>query len=114
MQFRFGNALLHLAQLLQRHRHQLFGLRLPGPGVDAEQAAIHKGGGERVDGVHQPALLPDLLEQPRRHAAAQQGAEQEGAVVVGVVERDGGEAEHDVHLIQVPRFPELPAAILAG
>ena len=83
-QFGLGHAGLHLAQLLERHRHQLLRLALAGAGIDAEQAAIHVGRGEGIDRIDQPALLPDLLEQARGHAAAQQGGEHHRGVVVRV------------------------------
>ncbi len=113
-QLGFRHALLHLAQLLQRDRHQLRRLALAGAGVDAEQARIHVRRGERVDRIDQPALLPHLLEQPRRHAAAEQGREQQGRVVVGIAIGDRGEAEHDMHLVEVARLAELAAPVEAG
>src|SRR5690606_40531181 len=41
-------------------------------GIDGKGARIHEGGGEGKDRVAEPAPLPDLLEEPRGHAAAEQ------------------------------------------
>ena len=55
-----------------------------GAAVDREVAGVREGGGVRVHRVRQAALLPDLLEQPAGHAAAQHlvGDRQRPAVVV--------------------------------
>ena len=45
------------------------------PGVHAERARVGVGHRGRVHRVRQPALLPDLLEQPRARAAAERGVE---------------------------------------
>ena len=42
-----------------------------GARVDREEAGVVERGAVRVHGVREPALLADLLEQPRRHAAAE-------------------------------------------
>src|SRR5690606_37049189 len=70
--------------------------------VDAELAGVGVGGGVAVGRVGQAALLPDLLEQPRRHAAAERGvqhAEREAALV-GARQRGG--AEHQIGLLGGP------------
>src|SRR5258708_4825605 len=42
-----------------------------GPRVDREVTGVVERGAVRVHGIREPSLFADLLEQPRRHAAAQ-------------------------------------------
>ena len=53
----------------------------------------------RVHGVREAALLPHLLEQARRHAAAERLVQHRQRVAVGVVAGQRAHAEHDVRLL---------------
>src|SRR6185437_14093226 len=59
------------ADLLAHRRDELHDLLRPGAGIDAEDAAVAIAVRERVDRVDEAALLADLLEEARRHAAAE-------------------------------------------
>ena len=98
----------------QGHGHELGGLGLAGAGVDAEDAGFHIGAGEGIDGVDQAALFADFLEQAGGHAAAEQGREQQRRVVIRVGVADRGEAQDDVHLVEIALFAELAAGVEAG
>ncbi len=67
--------------------------------VHGEEAGIGEGRAVRVHGVRQPALLPDLLEQPRRHPAAQRLVHDGERVAVGVERGDRRHAEHEMCLL---------------
>src|SRR6185312_13977281 len=62
-----------LADLVPAQREHLAQLLRLAARVDAERAGVGELGGEAVDRVGQPALLPDLLEEPGGHAAAEHG-----------------------------------------
>src|SRR5918992_4070281 len=68
-------ALGDLGHLVAADRQDLVDLGRLAPGVDAERAGVGVLRGVTVDRVRQPALLPDLLEQPRGHAAAERRVE---------------------------------------
>ena len=69
-----GDRFAGLLQLVDDHRHQLGDVALPGRGVHAEDAAVGEGPVEGIDRVAEAALLAHFLEQPRRHAAAEDRA----------------------------------------
>ena len=64
--------------LVAQRRHQLGRFLLAGAGIDAEHAAVAIGVGEGIDRIDEAALLADLLEQARRHAAAERGRHHRG------------------------------------
>ena len=80
----------------------LFGPGRRGPGVDGEQSGLSEHGVVAVHGVRQPALLPDLLEQPRRHAPSQGGVHDPEGEPVGIAARLRGGAEADMGLLGGP------------
>ena len=69
--------------------------------VDADQAGVRVLRGEAVDRVRHPALLADLLEEPRRGRAAEDRVEQRGGEAAAVGARDPGRADADVVLLGV-------------
>ena len=71
-------------------------------GVQADEAGIREARGEGVDRVGEAALLADLLEQPRRHPAAEHRVEhaEHGAPLVGG--RDPGDPHQQVRLLDRP------------
>ena len=71
----------------------------PAARVDAEEAAVGEARGVRVHAVGEAALLPDLLEEPGAHAAAEGGVEhaERPAAVVGAGQ--ARHAEDDVGLL---------------
>src|SRR6185437_13915695 len=89
------------ADLLAHRRDQLDDLFRPGAGIDAEDAAVTVAVREGIDRVDEAALLADLLEQARRHAAAERGREYGSGIVVGIGIGETGKAEHDVNLLEV-------------
>ena len=105
---------LDLAEFFQCHRHELFRLVFARAGIDGEQPTIREGRGEGVDGIDEPALFPDFLEEARGHAAAEQGREQLRRRVQRVRRRDGGEAEDQMHLVEVTILPELATRVASG
>ncbi len=110
-EFRLRDMGLDLAQFSQHDRHQFGDLAFAGAGVDAEQAAVLERRGKRVDRIHQSALFANLLEQPRRHAAAQERRKQHGRVIIRIGIAHGGEPEDHVHLVEVAFFAEFPALV---
>ncbi len=71
------------------------------PRVDAEEPRVGVGGEARGDRVHEPALLPDVLEEARGHRAAEDGVEHVAGVAIGVRLRVGPGPEADVHLLEL-------------
>ena len=99
-QFLVGDAVL--CELLELGGQQLdhaFGLRRGAAGVHAEVAGVRVRCGERVGGVHQAALLADLLEEARGHAAAEYGVEHAHHVAAFVGCHDARAAHDDVDLL---------------
>ena len=88
-------------QLVPGQGQHLVDLARRAAGVDAEQAGVGVLGGVRVDRVGQAALLPDLLEQPGRHAAAEAVVEHAEGEPALVDPGDAGAAEHQVGLLGV-------------
>ena len=73
-------------ELVDDDRHQLVDILRPGRGVDAEDAGVGEAPVEGVDRVAEAALLAHLLEEPRRHAAAEdRGEDLRGVEVVAAV-----------------------------
>src|SRR4051812_33817587 len=68
-------------------------------GVDAEDAGVGVVRRERVDGVGETALLADLLEQPRRHPAAERGVEHTECEAAVVEAMHAWHTEHEVGLL---------------
>jgi hypothetical protein len=56
-----------------------------------------------TDAVGQPALLANLLKQPRRHAPAEHRREHLEDVPVGMADRVARDAEHEVRLVRLLR-----------
>ena len=69
--------------------------------VDADQARVGVLRREAVDRVRHAALLADLLEEPRRRRAAEDGVEQRRGEAAPVGARDARRAEADVVLLGV-------------
>ena len=70
--------------------------------VEADLAGVGVLGGEAVDRVRHPALLADLLEEPRGRRAAEDRVEQRGGEAAARREREmPGSAEADVVLLGV-------------
>ena len=65
----------------QRERRRRLAARRRG--VDVEQAGVVIGMQGRADRIGQPAVLADLLEQPRRRAAADHVGEQARGIIIG-------------------------------
>ncbi len=70
--------------------------------ADAEHAAVGVVRGEGVDGVRQPAALPDLLEQARGRTAAEDRVEHAEGVPAVVGADQPVHAEHEVDLLERP------------
>src|SRR5690606_39472093 len=70
-----------------------------GAGVDPGEAGVRVGRGPGVDRVAEAALLPDLLEQAARHAAAEHLVGHGEGVAVVVAVADAPPAEGDVGLL---------------
>jgi len=56
--------------------------------------------GPRVDGVHEPLALPDLLEEPRGHAATHDVVQEIEGVALGRHVGDARETEHELDLLE--------------
>src|SRR4051794_20958293 len=91
----------HGGVLGEDQREDLVGLPGLAAGVDAEHAGVGVPAGERVHGVGEAALLPDALEQPRAHAAAEGGRQHAQRVARRVVAGQPPAAEDDVGLLGV-------------
>src|SRR5579872_7167168 len=97
----------HFGELLTRQVQDLLvGVRA-GASVDAEVAAVLIGAAVGADRVGETALLPDLLEQPRAHVAAQHVIEDGEGEPLRVVLAVTGVPKAEVRLLDV-------AALLAG
>ena len=70
-----------------------------GGGVDREQADVAIGIEARIDGVGEAAILAQLLEQARRHAAADRVREQPRGVIIRMELGRAGEAEREMGLV---------------
>ena len=71
-----------------------------GRGVDVEQPAVGVGMELRIDGISEPALLADLLEQARRHSAADDVAEHARREIIGIELGRTGEAQSEMGLVR--------------
>ena len=98
-------------RLVAQRRHEFRRLVLAGAGIDAEQAAVAIAVGKGMDRVDEAALLAHLLEEARRHAAAERRRQHRGGVIVGVVEHEPGEPEHQVQLLEVALLALVAADI---
>ena len=78
--------------------------------VDAEDAGVGVLRPEAVDGVRHPALLADLLEEPRRGGPAEDRVEQGRGEAAAVRARDAGRAEAEVVLLGVLALEAKPGA----
>ncbi len=74
---------------------------------DRERAGVGVVRGEGVDRVRQPAVLADLLEQPRRRAATQGAVEDPERVAALVGAGQSIDAEHEVDLLERPAHHDL-------
>ncbi|GIU90805.1 MAG: hypothetical protein KatS3mg010_1904 [Acidimicrobiia bacterium] len=74
-----------------------------GAHVDGEEAGVVVRGPVRVHGVREATLLPDLLEEARRHPPAERLVQHDQRVPVGVEGGEGAHAHHDVVLLGVAR-----------
>ena len=101
-----------LLQLVDDHRHQLGDVALAGRGMDAEDAGIGKAPVEGVDRIAEAALLAHFLEQPRRHAAAEDHRQHLRGVEVAHMIGAALEAEHDLRVHQVAVLAEVAADIV--
>src|SRR4029079_310105 len=88
-------------ELLLEHAEQLVDTFGRGAGVDPEGAGLLVRRAVRVDGVREAAPLPHLLEQARRHPAAQHLVEHAERIAVGILTWQRAHAEHEVHLLEV-------------
>ena len=101
-------------ELAAEDRHQLRDLVFAGAGIDAEDAAVAVRMREGVDRIDEAALLADLLEEPRGHAAAQRGREHVRRPVVGSACGTPREAEDEMHLFEVAVLADSPPAVAGG
>ena len=74
------------------------------PGVQAEQAGVRVTGGEGVDRVGKPSLLPDLLEEPRGHPAPEQPRENLCGEEIRFAIGRGLEAHDEMTLLELARI----------
>ena len=86
--------------------HQFGRIDRVGAGIEAEHPGIHIGRVERVDRVAQAAQLADLLEQARRHAAAEHIGEHLQAENRRIALRHAFEGERDVDLFEIALLDE--------
>ena len=87
-------------QLLADHLDQLAHHLRPGRGMNAEQPRIGQRPAARIDRVAEAAPLPHLLEQPRRHAPAEQPREHlRGVEILAAVGRPR-ERQHQMALLE--------------
>ena len=71
------------------------------PGVDRDVAGVAIRAQAAEHRIGQPALLADVLEQPRAHRAAEHGVQDVADVAVVVVLRVAVRAEADVALLEL-------------
>ena len=90
-----------VGDLLGRDRERVGEVVLARAEVDADLAGVGVLRDERVDRVRHPALLADLLEEPRRRGAAEDRVEQRRREAAPVGARDAGRAEAHVVLLGV-------------
>ena len=69
------------------------------PGVHGEEAGLGEHRVVAIDGICQPPLLPDLLEQPGRHPAAQRRVDHAERESLGILARESTRSERDVRLL---------------
>ena len=81
-----------------------------GAGIEGDLAGVLEGAGLGEDRVAEPALLAQLLEQPRRHAAAERGRVDLRRIGRLVAHARAFEGHREVHLLEVA----LLAALAAG
>ena len=91
---------LQAAKLFDDEADHLARLFDGGAGVDRERSRVAVGRQLRVDAVGQARVFAHGLEEPRAHAAAQDGIEQVQRVAVRGVGLRRGYAEADLHLLQ--------------
>src|SRR3970040_1613705 len=71
-----------------------------GPRIDHEETAVAVGGAVRIDGVDEPSLLPDLLEQAGAHPAPEDRIEDRQGVAVPGRGREAIEPQGGVDLAE--------------
>ena len=89
----------HVGQLVRRDLQALGEVLLARADVEPDLARIGVLRAEAVDGVRHPALLADLLEEPRRRRAAEDRVEERGSEAAVVAPREAERAEADVVLL---------------
>src|SRR5689334_5842261 len=105
----------HLADLVPADGQHLVRLGREAAHVHAPDAGVGMLRAEAVHRVGQPPLLPHLLEQPGRHAAAQRGVEHAERVLALVGPGQALAAEHQVGLLDRARHqPHAGARIAPG
>ncbi len=88
---------------------------LAGAGIDAEDAAVAIGVGEGIDGIDEAALLADLLEEARRHAAAERASRAPTRRSNrGSAKRKPGKPSTHMDLFEVALLAEFAADIARG
>src|SRR6516162_11420569 len=106
-----GQSVPQLHRFLAQRRYQFGRLALAGPGIDAEQPAVSIAVSKGVDRIYQPPLLTNLLEQARRHAAAERSRQHRGSVIVGVTDHHAGKADDEVQLFEIPLLAMITASV---
>ena len=95
------DAFAGLLQLVDDDRDQFGDVALAGGRMDAEDAGVGKAPVEGIDRIAQAALLAHFLEQPRRHAAAEDHRQDLRGVEIADVIGAALEAEQDLRVHQV-------------
>ena len=77
------------------------------PRVAREQPGLRVLSVVAVDRVGEPALLPHLLEQARRHAAPERGVHDQEREALGIAAREAVRAEADVRLLGLAALDQV-------
>ena len=104
-----GQALRRPAQLVHGEPGQLADLLGPGAGIERDQPGVLVGAGLGEDGVAEPAPLAQLLEEPRRHAAAERGRVDLRRIGRILAHAGALEGHRHVHLLEIARLAPLAA-----
>ena len=112
VQFVLGNAFAGSLKFVDDHRDQLRNIALSGRRMHAEDAGVRKSPVEGIDRVAEAAFLAHFLEEPGRHAAAENHRQHLRGVKIADVIGAAFESEDDLGIHQVAVFAEVAADIL--
>ncbi len=111
MQFGLADVVGSALQLAEDHRHQLADIARAGGRMNAEHAGVGEAPVEGIDRIAEPAALAHLLEEARRHSAAEHGGQNLRGIEAFRGIGAALEADDDLRLHRFARLAHVAASV---